>query len=45
MWTYQHLRYTHGYYELQRKQLYAAAGQTTNKLLFKFRAPYNISEI
>lgn len=45
MWKYQHLRYTHGYHELQRKTLYAKSGQTTNKLFFKFTAPYNISEI
>ena len=43
MWVHQHQRYTHGYYELQRKTLYAIAGQTTNKLFFRHTAPYDIS--
>ena len=45
MWVHQHERYTKGYYELQRKDLYAKSGQTTNKLFFKFNSPYNISEV
>ena len=45
MWSYQHLRYTSRYYELQRTQIYAKAGATTNKLFFKFKSPYNISEV
>jgi len=38
-------RYTKGYYELSSSYLYAKAGQTTNKLFFKFVAPYNISQV
>lgn len=44
-WTFQHLRYTYGYYELQRTQLTAQAARTTNKLFFKFSAPYDISSV
>lgn len=28
-----------------RKDIYAASGQTTNKLYFKFTAPYNLTEV
>ena len=45
MWELQHQRYTRGYYELERKTLYAKSGQTTNKLFFKFTTPYNISQV
>jgi hypothetical protein len=44
-WSYEHMRYTKNYFELQRTYLYAKPSLTTNKLFFKFTAPYNISQI
>jgi hypothetical protein len=38
-------RYTKGYYELSSSYLNAKTGLTTNKLFFKFLAPYNISQV
>ena len=38
-------RYTSGYYEMQRKPIYAASGSTTNRLAFRFTTPYDISEV
>jgi hypothetical protein len=43
-WALADQRYTKGYFELKRKYLYAVTSSTTNKLMFKFITPYNISE-
>ena len=44
-WRIQVQRYTQNYFELQRNVIYAAAAQTTNKLYFRFTAPYNMSQV
>lgn len=44
-WRIQVQRYTQNYFELQRNVIYAAASQTTNKLFFRFTAPYNMSQV
>lgn len=41
----QEQRYVAGYYELSRKWRYAKAASTTNRLAFRFTAPYTISEV
>jgi hypothetical protein len=38
-------RYTKNYFELAKKVIYAAPSQTTNKLFFKFTAPYSMSQV
>ena len=38
-------RYVFGYYELQREWLYANTNLKTNRLAFRFNAPYNITEV
>jgi hypothetical protein len=38
-------RYTKNYFELAKNVIYAAPSQTTNKLFFKFTAPYSMSQV
>jgi len=36
-------RYTQGYYELERSKIYATAGSTSERISFRFTAPYDMS--
>lgn len=38
-------RYVKGYYELQRKYLYADTGLQTDRIAFRFTTPYTITEL